>query len=538
VLILKEENRRLFGEQVNDHIEKLNDLMSLTSGVLINDTAVRRACLATRLLEGSTRMLGFDGWSRTLLMFRELLEKSAGAGRCWDEQLSQIVSEVLETEEQMAAEILAGELEEIERTDTFTGLQREIDCIATDAQGPEIAPISLSKKTPTPARASDENPAPELSERLSTLTRLIDSLVRVREMFHQFLDQPARGDKVVRELEIAFGESEFFMELLEDTFRRLGRSSKPFIAKIPCATVLEGVKDFFGTMSRLRRWRASLATRCVDCTLDREIASTLAVILDESLCDICRRYEVNEEVALTIGVDVKSEGSHLVVKIQDNAPDYWRDTEIDREDVSAFYQCLREVRGRIEHHGALLWVEPSGRNEGRFKFTLPRTKLVTDYHIVSASGKRCAVPCHSVDSLLGRDSVEKLRDSSGLSVMLSGMKVPVYALDELAYDENLNTMVPHDHVLVIGVGELRVGILIEGIGRRVEGVADQLTAGNWAGVAKSIFNIGEEEFPILDVRSVLHVVSSIRGTEGGPEEPGSYVDEADVVEHHETAPRA
>jgi hypothetical protein len=88
VVILKEENRRLFGEQVNDHIEKLNDLMGLGSGALFNEQVISKACLATRLLEGSTRMLGLDGWSRTLKSFRALMEHSAGSGRCWDEQLS------------------------------------------------------------------------------------------------------------------------------------------------------------------------------------------------------------------------------------------------------------------------------------------------------------------------------------------------------------------------------------------------------------------------------------------------------------------
>ena len=535
MLILKEENRRLFGEQVNDHIEKLNDLMSLTSGALFNESAIRRACLATRLLEGSTRMLGLDGWSSTLRMFRELLEKSAGSGRCWDEQLSQIVSEVLETEEQMVAEILAGELEEIGRSDTFAGLQREIDCIAGEAFNAEVAPISLPKAAPV--ADVEEDHALELSERLSTLTRLIDSLVRVRDMFHEFLDKPTRGEKVVRELEIAFGESEFFMGILGDTFRRLGKNSKPFVTKIPCGAVLEGVKDFFSTCAKLKRWNASLATRCTDCTLDRDIASSLAVILDGCLYDICRRYEVRDEVSLTIGVDIKGEGSYIVAKVQDNAPDYWRDTEIDREDVSAFYQCLRDVRNRLESCGSLLWVEPSGENEGRFKFTLPRTRFMTDYHIVSASGKRCAVPCHCIDSLLGRDSAEKLRDSSGLYVIASGQRVPVYGIDELAVGEEMNASRPHDHILVVGYGEHRIGILIEGIGRRIEGVADQLTEGSWAELAKSVLNIGDEEFPVIDVRSVLQVVSSIRGTEGGPEEPGSYVDEGMGRQQEATVPR-
>jgi len=110
--ILKEENRRLFGEQVNDHIEKLNELMGLSSGAPFNDQAIRRTCLATRLLEGSARMLDLNAWSGTLKAFRELMEHASAAGRHWDEHLAQIVSEVLETEEQIVAEILAGELEE------------------------------------------------------------------------------------------------------------------------------------------------------------------------------------------------------------------------------------------------------------------------------------------------------------------------------------------------------------------------------------------------------------------------------------------
>jgi len=535
VLILKEENRRLFGEQVNDHIEKLNDLMSLGSGARFDESVLRRAGLATRLLEGSTRMLGLDGWSRTLRMFRELLEKSAGSGRCWDEQLSTIVSEVLETEEQMVAEILAGELEEIGRSDIFDGLQREIECIAKEAPGPEAPPLSLSKNA-SPS-AADSGSLAELPERLSTLTKLIDSLVRTREMYHEFLDKPARGEKIVRDLELAFGESEFFLGMLGETLRRLAKGSKPFVAKISCATALEGVKDFFQTYTKLRRWEASLATRAADCTLDRDVAHALAVILDGCLYDIGRRYEMRDEVSLTIGVDIKQEGSYLVVKVQDNGPDYWRDSEVDREDSSAFYPCLREIRARIESFGALLWVEPSGGNEGRFRFTLPRTRMVTDYHVVTASGKRWAVPSHCIDAMLGADTATRIGEGSDLHVISSGERIPVHAIDELAAVDDLDSEAPHDHVLVIGVGEHRVGILIEGIGRRVEGISDQVTEAGCAGVAVSTLNIGEEEFPIIDVRSVLRVVNSIRGTEGAPEEPGSYVDAGSGVQRDVTVPR-
>lgn len=534
MVILKEENRRLFGEQVNDHIEKLNDLMGLSSGALFSEQAIRKACLATRLLEGSTRMLGLDGWSATLKSFRELMEQSAGSGKCWDEQLSQIVSEVLETEEQIVAEILAGELEEIGRRERFEGLMKEIDCLAGE-------PIETGAETPSLSKAAHAQAMhlggnSEGSEHVPTFTRLIDSLVTVRDMLQEHIDKPNRLDKAVRDLEIAFGESEFFMGLAEETLRRLGKSSKPFSTKISCGAVLDGLKDFFGTYLRLRHWNARLATRCNEFTLDRDIASALAAILDSCIFDICRRYEMRDELSLTIGVDIRSEGSFLVAKVQDNGPDYLCDSEIDKEDTGAFYQCFKEVRGKLESFGAILWLEPAGGNDGRFRFTLPRTRAKTDYQIFTACGKRIALPCHAIDSMVGIDSVETVRGTSRRHVMVSGFRVPVFALDEVAMEE----LEPHgqpDRVLIVGLAEKRVGLLVEGQGRSVETIADQVTEGDWASLSRSILHLGEEEFPVIDVGIVLRAVISVHGTEGGPEEAGTYADSGHGSDQEVTVPR-
>ena len=133
MITLSEENTRLFGEQVNDHIEKLNDLMGHASGDDLNAPAFRKTCFANRLLEGSTRMLGLDDWSRTLGLFGNLLEKASGTTGMWDENLSQIVSEILETEEQVVAEIMTGEIEEVDRMESFNGLQREMELLMNEA---------------------------------------------------------------------------------------------------------------------------------------------------------------------------------------------------------------------------------------------------------------------------------------------------------------------------------------------------------------------------------------------------------------------
>ena len=534
--VLKEENRRLFGEQVNDHIAKLNDLMSISSGVPFNEQVTSKACLATRLLEGSTRMLGLDGWSKTLKSFRELMEHSAGSGRCWDEQLSQIVSEVLETEEQIVAEILSGELEDVCQHEHFSGLLKEIECLATEQPKTVAEQVSV-RQAPEGKPAHGEGQA-EIAEHVPTFTRLIDSLAAVRNMFQEYVDKPNRGDKVVRDLEVAFGESEFFMGLAAETLRRLGRSNKPFTAKISCGSVLDGLKDFFGTYMRLRRWNARLATRCNEFTLDRGNASSLAAILSGCIFDICRRYEVRDDLSLAIGVDVRSEGSYLVAKIQDNGPDYLCDSEIDRDDASAFYQCFREVRSRLEGYRSLLWLEPGGGNDGRFKFTLPRTKAKTDFQIFSASGKRFAVPCHAIDTTLGVNSIETKRQGGARHVSMGGTHVSVFAIEEIAAVDEFEVHGKPENVLIFGLAEKRVGLLVDGMGRTVECLAEQVTEDTWASLARSVLHIGEEEFPIIDAGLVLRMANSLEGIEGGPEEAGTYAEGEQGEDQEVTVPRA
>ncbi len=534
-MILNEDNRRLFGEQVNDHIEKLNDLMGFSSGARFGEQPIRRACLSTRLLEGSTRMLELADWSRTLKAFRDLMERSATAGRCWDEQLATLVSEILEIEEQIVAEILAGELEELGRHEQFEGLLKEIECLTNEPQEQAAETLTIA-----PAPAGERRPAEDGAadrEHVPTFTRLMESLAAVRDMFQEFIDKPSRGEKSVRDLEAAFGESEFYMGLAAETVRMVGKSTKPFTARISGDVVLDGLKDFFGAYLKLRRWNARLATRCVECTLDRENATALAAVLIRCIFDICKRNEVRDDLSLAIGVDIRAEGSFLVVKIQDNAPDFLCDSKIDRDDAGAFYPCFREIRSRLEGFGSLLWIEPGGGSEGRFMFTLPRANGRTDYRICNASGKKIAVPAHAIDSTVGTDAIESGRDSGGRSVTVAGGRVPVYALEEIAVVDEFESSGKADRVLVIGRAEKRFGLLIDGAGRTVDCLAEQVTEGSWASLARMTLNLGEEEFPIIDTDLLLRITSSLRGIEGGPEEAGTYEDGGQGSDQEVTVPR-
>ncbi|TFG88423.1 MAG: hypothetical protein E4H16_05100, partial [Candidatus Atribacteria bacterium] len=125
MIILNEENKKLFGEQVNDHIAKLNGLMTLGSGEKFHKPVLRKSSFANSLLVGSLRMLGMSEWSETLNLFGSLMDKAAASTGCWDEALSQIVSEVLEAEEQVVAELMNVGSGELELEGKFSGIQQE-----------------------------------------------------------------------------------------------------------------------------------------------------------------------------------------------------------------------------------------------------------------------------------------------------------------------------------------------------------------------------------------------------------------------------
>jgi hypothetical protein len=89
----------------------------------------------------------------------------------------------------------------------------------------------------------------------------------------------------------------------------------------------------------------------------------------------------------------------------------------------------------------------------------------------------------------------------------------------------------------MGRAEKRFGLLVDGAGRTVDCLAEQVTEGSWASLSSLTLNLGEEEFPIIDTDLVLRITSSLRGIEGGPEEAGTYEDGGQGSDLEVTVPR-
>lgn len=534
--VLGGDNKRLFEEQVADHLEKLGDLLMLASGQQMDELTIGKVSLASRLLEGSTRMLDLSHWSKTIGAFGLFLEEAVQSRGCWDEQLSQIVSEMFEVEEKVLTEMRSDSFETAHDLDLFEGLQRELDALKLEYDGGP--PDEGSDSGKEQVSLSPGGNVARHGDGFSVIDRLIGSLYQVKDQFREYIEDENKNAKMVRDLELAFGESEFYIGLLGGILRRLGDNRKPFLSKVASTTALDGVSDFFNLHGKLRKWNAKLDTRSDDFSLEQEAASTLAVLLENCVFDICRMHEDRAEFKLSINVEILNEGSFLLAKISDNGPDFLCDSEIDREDAFAYYPGLLSVRRVLNRCGGLLWVEPDRGRKGRLHFTLPHTTATTVYRILMSSGVACAVPAHAVDRIVPYRTVDITGDFPHRQVTLSDMKMPVFGMHELA-PEKVDSECEQSHIAVIGNAEKRIGLVSEGPGRSTEGVLEQLTEGSWASLVRQYFHHGEEEYPILDIGLLLRKINYLQGLEGAPEGSGSFVGEDELENSYEekTVPR-
>lgn len=602
MVMLNNENRQLFGDQVRDHISKLNDLMDFGSGERIQASTVQKSCFAGRLLEGSTRMLGLVGWSGSLTLLRELLEKAAAAGRPWDEHVSQIVSEILEAEEQAVEALLAGETEDVE-DDRFEGFSRELQLLISEPFEAAPEPVETVRiEAPAPSGAVDGGAAPapieeemdipeeadleeaaaarrpaepeppstgpeplevqpeeatpdeeSLEEALfphatasapvmpanefATISRLQGSLCLINDRLEECLLEACGSDGAIRDLEIAIGECEFFISMLSGMLGRIGENRKPLRSKVSSAIVMDGLEDFLQVHKRIRNWKAILQTRTDEFSLDCEVATDLAVILENCIYDVCTMAERTSRGMVNIKIDVSSSGTWLTVRLFDDAGSYMSDSEVERDDALAYYQGLLRARPLLSRRGGLLWVEPGGEGGERFRFTFPRTTVLTDYHLIDAAGRTFAVQKQSVDSVL-QMSRKILSEDGGLKYLTAaGKRIPVCAMDELAADE-LSSDDGGDHIVVVGVAEKRLGICSNGQGHKVEGLIEQVTDDGWASLSRRLLHMGEREYPVLDIDLLLERYAVIQGLVGEEEETGSWADTGEPEVEEETVSRA
>jgi len=510
MLTITDENKRLFGELVSDHISKLNDLMGHSMSTALNEALIYKVNLATKLLEGSTRMLGLSTWSNTLSMLRELLNRGLTSREQWDEKLSQVVSEILEAEEQMLAEILTGELEELSIEAQFEGLQREMEYLLSEdfseanLNESDVHPdIGVAEMDSMEEEHTNEVDGAKQGFQSVTIASIVDSMGVIENEISECIARGRFEVERCKNLENAFGDAEFAFEMLHNVARKLSGPSLGFKARVSTGKMIEFIKDFFSIYRKTRGLDAEIEVRCEEFLMDLKYAKALASVSEGMIFDICRIFTNRSGSELTISIVVKNEGNVCTVEVHDNGAEYLNDSKFDRPDPVSYYQSLREIRNTLEMYEGLLWVEPDGGESGRFRFSLPTTDELIEFGIVDVDGYRFAIRKSVIDTVLSSGEIagETFRDRT---VDVEGLAVPVFSISEILDSGEANGDLKEGKIAVIGLADRRVGLIVDRDVEYRSAKPIQISSNDHGAIVKKILNLEEEEIPILDTVAVMN----------------------------------
>lgn len=511
---LSQENIKLFQEQVDDHVSKLADLMGHSTGQSINPDVLSRACFAGRLLEGSTKMLGFEEWSTVLTCLRQLLDMVKEGHGLWDENQSQVVSEILEIEERVSDLMVEKELDEIYDPGHFEGLRKEVnflieeyDAVSIDTTIEEGFSESSSVYL---EESSDDVEGEESEERFSALDRLITLFELLKNDFDFCLDNHSEWKGKIGEIGRAYGESEFYMSLVKDVINRISKSERSFSTDISSNVVVQGIRDIINLYGELKEWDVRFSPTSEEFILDRDIGSDLVRIVESCLYDISSLSEINNDDDLNLELDIHSLGSYIQVVIRDNFENYLRDPEVDNDDIAAYYKGLIAIRNILRRLGGLLDVEPDKGRGGRFKFTLPKTYNRTEMHIFRVSDMELCVPLRMVEEVIEFSEDKVVLEEDRYYIVSADSKIPVFSMGELASEE-VESRTEYGNMVVTGIAEERIAIFCDDRGYKVESIRDQLVEEDWASISRFCLQIGERACPVLDMELVMNRVNYLRG---------------------------
>jgi len=518
---LGNENRTLFKKQIKDHTGKLVALMEQASGESINTEVLNRACFANKLLEGSTRMLGLNDWSETLTLFRELLEKVNNEGVHWDENQSQVVSEILEIEERIGDSLSSEDFDNKWTPALFIGVKKEIEVLIEECKGSlQSGPSSEKTNLGKDSVYIEELPKKSGKTDINVFEKLIALLEELCRDFDSCIKNGDGWDERVEDFELKYEESKFYMNLMGDFIQRIADKKDQSSVEITSNLVVGGVRNIVDIYSKMKGWEINFHTNTDEFTMSGRAASAIVKIMKNCLFDISLLSVMDSNDNLMMEMDIACKGSYLEVVVRDNYARYLSDSEIDHEDPAAFYKGLLVIRNILKDWGGLLWVEPGKGKEGRFKFTFPRTPDKIDYYIIDVSGKEIGIPSRCMEGIYEFDPEKIVLEGGEYYLNSSDKKVPVFGMSELASEE-INPGDEKNYIIVIGSAEERIGIFTKDCGYKLESISGQLVEEKWATISNYSLQMGERDCAVLDVPLLFSRIKYLRGLETAFEGSGS-----------------
>lgn len=516
------DSKILFIKQVQSHSQSLCELLGCDTTTAAPSNVIERCVVATRMLAGTSSLMGLDAWEQVLIAFEDLLVRYKESGMPWDERIAQFTSELIERQEKLidghsadpsVAIVQVVPPEELSALREEAALLREaISAFAAQAPAPG-APAGPVAPTAADAGAVGEQDVP--------MRGVIRELENAFRGLVSEIGSKAFGNRDWTADNIATMRSQlwylnFYACSLEQMIDRHNPATVVNHCNLlPLKTVLG---DFADEVSESGEKIMDIVLNGAETLIDPRLLPVAGAVLQRMINDVFGRSEHN---ALGITIDAAECRGSIRWRITDNGNNFISDSQLDHEDQLAFYPGLKSARKMLGVHDGVLWVEPRPAEHVRFEFTLPVSKSSRAF-MMWGTGEGCfAIRSVQLCDLMPVGSAPRGEDTFGEFLIIDGKRVPLLSLDVL-YKEGPSG---GDMVAVIGSLEKRVAVYVSGGGALVQGTVLEGVVPVWRGPDQGVALIDERRVAMLDADLVLDGYLDVTGELNGEEVSGGVVDD-------------
>ncbi len=530
------DSKTLFVKQVQSHSQALCELLGCDTTAAAPSNIIERCAVATRMLAGTSSLMGLDAWEQVLAAFEDLLVKYNEAGMPWDERIAQFTSELIERQEKLVdghaadpsvaiAQVVPPE-ELSALSEEAALLQETIAAFAAQSPAPAVEPASPT--SPTGPTGADAGTAGKVSEAGESgrgqdvpMRGVVGELESAFRVLTAELNSQAFGARDWTADNIATMRSQlwylnFYTCSLEQMIERHNPAMVVNHCNLMPLRIVLG--DLANEVSESGEKIMDIVLNGEETLIDPRLLPIAGDILHRMINDVFSRSEHN---GLGIKIDVAEFRGAIRWRITDNGNNFISDSQLDHEDQLAFYPGLKSVRKLLGRYNGVLWVEPRPAEQVRFEFTLPVSKSTRAFMLWGAGDGCFAIRSVQICDLMPVAGAPRGEDTFGEFLTIDGMRVPLLALDVL-YKEGPSG---GDMVAVIGSLEKRVAFYVSGGGALAHGTVLEGVVPVWRGPDQRVALVDERRVALLDADLVLEGYLDVTGELNGAEVSGGVVDD-------------
>ena len=519
-------SKTLLVKQVNSHSHSLCELLACDPASAAPSHVIERCAVATRMLAGTSSLMGLTGWEEVLTAYEDLLVRYNEAGLPWDERIAQFTSELIEREETLVAvheDDPSAEIGQLVSAEELAALAEEAavlrEAIVLASADPPAVPAPEAVEEPAP-QAAPTPPAPEpppappavaddlvVSGPDAPMGGVVAELKRVYQSLAGELESGAFGTRDWSSDRIATLRShlyflDFYACSLEQMIKR--KDPSPVVKNcslLPLKTVLS---DFANEVSDTGDQALDIVLNGEQTQIDPRLLPVAGAILQQMIVDTFNR---SEGTALAITIDVTENRGAIRWRVTDNGNNFITDSQVDHEDQLAFYPGLKDVRKILSRHHGALWVEPRPDENVRFEFTTPVTKAEDSFVMWGSGAGLFGVRSAQLCYLVPAGEAPRGEDSFGEFLTIDSKRVPLLRLESLFSEAPRGG----DTIGVIGSLEKRIAFYVPGAGKLIEGKALEGVVPVWQGPPHLVAQVGDRRMALLVADQVLEGYLDVTG---------------------------